>query len=84
MPIFFHNSMFSLQTCLESYVESVGSLFGCITLENCIAAATDGWWELSQLERKLLSNLMNSNSNCTAFDIPVFLPCKSPNVSVTK
>uniref|UniRef100_A0A0V0GCA6 Uncharacterized protein n=1 Tax=Triatoma dimidiata TaxID=72491 RepID=A0A0V0GCA6_TRIDM len=70
----------TLMTCLESYVESVGSLFGCITIENCIAAATEGWWELSQLERKLLSHLMTSNSDCTALDIPVFLPCKSPNV----
>ncbi|KAK9507924.1 hypothetical protein O3M35_007684 [Rhynocoris fuscipes] len=70
----------SMLTCLESYVESVCSLFGCVTIENCIAVATDGWWELSHLERKLLSFLMSSNSNCTAFDSPVFLPCKSPNV----
>lgn len=72
-----------LQTCLESFVESVCSLFGCITIENCVAVATQAWWDLEPIERKLLSHVISSHSNCTAFDIPVFLPCKSPNVSIS-
>jgi len=32
------------------------------------------------LERKLLTIAITSENICTARDIPVFLPCKSPNV----
>lgn len=69
-----------LMVCLESYVECICSLFGCVTIENCIAVATDAWWDLDPVERKLLSHIIAANSNCTAFDIPVFLPEKSPMV----
>ncbi|XP_014273941.1 protein fuzzy homolog isoform X2 [Halyomorpha halys] len=69
-----------LLVCLESYVECVSSLFGCVTVENCIAVATDAWWDLDPVERKLLSHIITANSNCTAFDVPVFLPRKSPTV----
>lgn len=71
-----------LQVCLESFSGSVPSLYGCVILENSIAVATEAWWDLELIERKLLSHLISANSRCTAFDIPVFLPNKSPHVSL--
>ncbi|KAL1122092.1 hypothetical protein AAG570_003498 [Ranatra chinensis] len=69
-----------LQSCLDSYTECIGSLFACLTIENCIVVATDGWWELVPKERKLIALLVATNNDCTAVDIPVFLPYKSPSV----
>lgn len=55
-------------------------MYGCILVHGCVAAATEGWWLLDPLERKLLTIAITSENICTARDIPVFLPCKSPNV----
>ncbi|XP_014250136.1 protein fuzzy homolog isoform X2 [Cimex lectularius] len=69
-----------LQTCLDMFVERVSSMFGCVMIENCVAAATESWWDLAQMERKLLTHVLMTNTNCTIFDIPVFLPHESPTV----
>lgn len=70
-----------LQTCLEGFMEYLDSIYGCILVHGCVAAATDGWWSLDPVERKLLTIAITSESICTTYDIPVFLPCKSPNVA---
>ncbi|KAL6268598.1 hypothetical protein P5V15_001730 [Pogonomyrmex californicus] len=70
-----------LQTCLEGFMECLDSMYGCILVHGCVAAATEGWWSLDPVERKLLTIAIASESICTMRDIPVFLPCKSPNVA---
>ncbi|XP_020286481.1 protein fuzzy homolog [Pseudomyrmex gracilis] len=70
-----------LQTCLEGFMECLDSMYGCVLVHGCVAAATDGWWSLDSVERKLLTIAITSESVCTIRDIPVFLPCKSPNVA---
>lgn len=69
------------QSCLDGFAESLDSLFACIVLEDCVAVATPGWWELAAEERKLLALVIAVTTNTSATDIPVFLPCKSPSVS---
>lgn len=62
-------------------MECLDSMYGCVLVHGCVAAATEGWWSLDPVERKLLIIAITSESICTTRDIPVFLPHKSPNVS---
>jgi len=59
-------------------------MYGCVLVHGCVAAATEGWWSLDPVERKLLTIAIASESICTTRDIPVFLPRKSSNVSIFK
>ncbi|XP_078038139.1 fuzzy planar cell polarity protein-like protein [Augochlora pura] len=70
-----------LQTCLEGYMECLDSMYGCILIHGCLAVATEGWWTLNPIERKLLITVVTIENICTMRDIPVFLPYKSPNVA---
>ncbi|XP_076672762.1 fuzzy planar cell polarity protein-like protein [Andrena cerasifolii] len=70
-----------LLTCLEGYTECLDSVYGCILIHGCLAVATDGWWNLHPIERKLLIIAVAAEGICTTRDIPVFLPYKSPNVA---
>jgi len=65
-------------------MECLESIYGCVLVHGCVAAATEGWWSLDPMERKLLTIAITTESICTARDIPVFLPCKSPNVNIFK
>ncbi|XP_066597945.1 protein fuzzy homolog [Prorops nasuta] len=70
-----------LQTCLDGYVECLDSMYGCILIHGCLAVATTGWWSLDPVERKLLIIAVSTEGDYTVRDLPVFLPCKSPNVA---
>lgn len=70
-----------LQTCLEGYMECLDSIYGCVLIHGCLAVATEGWWNLHPIERKLLITAVTVEGICTTCDIPVFLPYKSPNVA---
>ncbi|KZC09052.1 PREDICTED: protein fuzzy homolog [Dufourea novaeangliae] len=70
-----------LQTCLEGYMECLDSIYGCVLIHGCLAVATEGWWSLNPIERKLLVTIVTVEGVCTTRDIPVFLPYKSPNVA---
>ncbi|XP_032666224.1 protein fuzzy homolog isoform X1 [Odontomachus brunneus] len=70
-----------LQTSLEGFMECLDSIYGCILVHGCVAVATEGWWSLDPVERKLLTIAITTESICTTRDIPVFLPRKSPNVA---
>lgn len=50
-------------------------------VHGCLAVATDGWWSLDPMERKLLITAITTESNYTSRDLPIFLPCKSPNIA---
>ncbi|XP_012265355.2 protein fuzzy homolog [Athalia rosae] len=70
-----------LQSCLEGYMECLDSLYGCVLVHGCLAVATESWWSLDPIERKLLIIAATTEGICTARDFPVFLPNKSPNVA---
>ncbi|XP_065212566.1 protein fuzzy homolog isoform X2 [Planococcus citri] len=70
-----------LQEKLDEWSESISSLFCCLTVRGKIVVATPAWWDLSGIEKKLLSIVTSINSNTTTNDIPVFLPIKSPKVA---
>ena len=70
-----------LQVCLDTYMESIDSMYGCVLIHGCLAVATDSWWLLDPIERKLLILAITAENNCTARDLPVFLPNKSPSVA---
>lgn len=70
-----------LQTCLDEYMECLDSMYGCVLIHGCVTVATEGWWSLDPIERKLLIMAITTEGICTTRDIPVFLPYKSPNVA---
>nr|XP_018900992.1 PREDICTED: protein fuzzy homolog isoform X1 [Bemisia tabaci] len=80
VPVVFTPENSLLLNCLEVWTEVINSQFGCVVVENSIAAATSAWWELDAHERKLLQLLIMSSGGVTATDIPVFLPQRSPTV----
>lgn len=67
---------------LEGFMECLDSMYGCVLVHGCVAVATEGWWSLDPIERKLLTLAITTESICTTRDVPVFLPRKSPNVSL--
>lgn len=70
-----------LQVCLDTYQESLDSMYGCVLIHGCLAVATENWWDLDPIERKLLILAITTESSCIVKDLPVFLPNKSPSVA---
>nr|CAG4645570.1 EOG090X07E6 [Lynceus sp. MCZ IZ 141354] len=64
---------------LYAFVQSLGTVFGCVKQRGKIIAATKEWYSLSTEELALLDILLDQCS-AEAADIPVFLPVKSPKV----
>lgn len=56
-------------------------MYGCVLVHGCLAVATNGWWSLDPIERKLLIMTIATETNYTARDLPIFLPYKSPNIA---
>ncbi|XP_059471177.1 protein fuzzy homolog isoform X1 [Neocloeon triangulifer] len=69
-----------LQAYLETHVENMASMYGCVLLHGRIAVATLSWWTLTPIERLLLAFVTQYETPSVARDIPVFLPDKSPEV----
>lgn len=66
---------------LGDFSEQFGSPYSCLIVRGRIAVATEGWWHLNAIDRKLLHLQLQSTTTSMQFDVPVFLPKKSPNVS---
>ncbi|XP_015180819.1 PREDICTED: protein fuzzy homolog isoform X2 [Polistes dominula] len=54
-----------LQTYLEGYIECLDSMYGCVLVHGCLAVATNGWWSLDPIERKLLIMTIATETNYT-------------------
>ncbi|XP_037904192.1 protein fuzzy [Hermetia illucens] len=67
-------------TRLTEFSVQFGSLFCAVVVNQKLAAATEGWWDLDVVDRKLLILLM-SVSNTSQKDVPVFLPKRSSSVA---
>ncbi|XP_064400628.1 protein fuzzy homolog isoform X2 [Halichondria panicea] len=65
---------------LEAFTEAAQSNFGCLTINGRVCVATDSWWDLSSLEKCLLSLFVQSLPPSCATDIPVYLPHASNRV----
>lgn len=71
-----------LQSLVDAWAECMDSLYGFLLIRGCVAVATSSWWQLDPEEKKLLALLVSVKGTCKTCDIPVFLPCKSPAVSM--
>lgn len=69
----------TLLSKLNDFSEQFGSPYACLMAKNKIAVATDGWWDLDAVDRKLL-NLMLQTATTLQTDVPLYLPKKSPTV----
>jgi len=70
-----------MSNCLDNWMDVMESAYGCVSIHGRLTVATQSWWELSPVEKRLLSLLSAaSTAHCTGIDIPVFLPTKSPTV----
>jgi hypothetical protein len=72
----------SVQNHLDNFVEAVDSTYGCILLRGQVVSATKNWWGLHPDEVVLLTNYLLSETEAGMKDTPVFLPVKSPTVSI--
>lgn len=64
------------------FLEYLDSTYGCVLIHGCLAVATSSWWQLDSMEKKLLTMATSLDRNCSACDLPVFLPKMSPNVII--
>lgn len=71
-----------MQSVVDTWAECVDSLYGFLLIRGRVAVATSSWWQLDPEEKKLLALIVSIQGTCTVCDIPVFLPCKSPAVSM--
>ncbi|GFN98622.1 protein fuzzy homolog [Plakobranchus ocellatus] len=69
-----------LQPFIEALAEAAESPYGCLLVGGRIVVATDRWWVLTARELTLLSTLLMSLPECSARDVPVYLPHGSPTV----
>ena len=72
----------TVQAHLDAFVESVDSTYGCILLKGQIVTATKNWWGLHPDEIVLITNYLLSEIPAVLKDTPVFLPVKSPTVTI--
>nr|CAG4642556.1 EOG090X07E6 [Evadne anonyx] len=71
----------TLKTTLNSFTESVGTVFGCLRIHQKTAVATANWWTLDSAELLQIQLLCSNNSNDTGIDIPIYLPVRSPKTA---
>ncbi|RUS81064.1 hypothetical protein EGW08_011183, partial [Elysia chlorotica] len=69
-----------LQNFIEAFAEAAESPYGCLLVGGRVVVATERWWGLTAGELTLLSTLLLSLSECSARDVPVYLPHGSPAV----
>ncbi|KAG0420190.1 hypothetical protein HPB47_003623 [Ixodes persulcatus] len=70
----------ALQPYLESFVEEVDSLYGCLLVRGKVAVATKHWLRLSPQETVLLAMAAHAGTKCISRDLPVYLPNSCPTV----
>ncbi|BES87471.1 establishment or maintenance of cell polarity [Nesidiocoris tenuis] len=68
----------TLKVAMDAFVDTIGTHHGFLTIEGCVAVATDGWWSISPIEKQILSLIIRTKSNCTSFDVPIYLPYTCP------
>lgn len=65
---------------LNEYAELIKTPYVCLLVRSKIACATEAWWDLDPIERKLLVMLLGI-LNTSPKVLPIFLPIKAPTIA---
>ncbi|XP_037277020.2 fuzzy planar cell polarity protein-like protein [Rhipicephalus microplus] len=71
----------ALQHYLDTFVEEVDSLYGCLLVRGKVAVATKQWMRLTREETTLLAIAARAGTRCISRETPVYLPTSCPLVS---
>lgn len=71
----------ALQHYLDTFVEEVDSLYGCLLVRGKVAVATKQWMRLTREETTLLAVAARAGTRCISRETPVYLPTSCPLVS---
>jgi len=66
---------------LNSFTESVGTVFGSLRIHQKTVVATTNWWTLDSAELLQIQLLCSNDPNDTGIDIPIYLPVRSPKTA---
>jgi len=71
----------TLKAILNSFTESVGTVFGCLRVHQKTVTATANWWTLDNAELLQIQLLCSNDQSDTGIDIPIYLPVRSPKTA---
>jgi hypothetical protein len=77
---FIFNEASLFQSILDETSEAIKTSYACLMLNGRIIAASNAWNELNSAEKYLISLLTLTLNPSTSYDIPIYLPYKSPRV----
>ena len=77
---FIFNEASLFQSVLDETSEAIKTSYACLMLNGRLIAASNAWNELNSAEKYLISLLTLTLNPSTSYDIPIYLPYKSPRV----
>ena len=77
---FIFNEASLFQSILNETCETIKTSYACLMLNGRLIAASNAWNELNSAEKYLISLLTLTLNPSTSYDIPIYLPYKSPRV----
>lgn len=77
------NDLAILQNKLDESLVQINTSYGALFFNGRIVIASNSWWQLNPNESYLISLLCLTTTNANCRDIPIYLPYKNSNVTIS-